>query len=50
MPLTFIAGIYEMNFDPMPELGWKLGYPGVLLVMLGVTLSIFLWFRRKRWL
>lgn len=50
MPLTFIVGIYGMNFDFMPELGWKLGYPGIMLVMLGVTLSIYTWFRRKHWL
>lgn len=50
MPLTFIAGIYGMNFDYMPELRWKLGYPGVLAVMGGVVLSIYLWFKRKGWL
>ena len=50
MPLTFIVGIYGMNFDFMPELRWKLGYPGVLLVMVAVTLSIYIWFRKKHWL
>lgn len=50
MPLTFIVGIYGMNFDFMPELEWKLGYPGVMLMMACVTLIIFMWFRRKHWL
>lgn len=50
MPLTFIVGIYGMNFDFMPELRWRLGYPGVMIVMAGVTLSIYLWFKRKQWL
>lgn len=50
MPLTFIVGIYGMNFDFMPELHWKAGYPGVILVMLIVTLGIFTWFKRKQWL
>jgi magnesium transporter len=50
MPLTFIAGIYGMNFDFMPELRWKLGYPGVMALMALVTLCIYVWFRRKGWL
>lgn len=50
MPLTFIVGIYGMNFDFMPELKQKWGYPAVLIVMLIVTASIFFWFRRKKWL
>ncbi len=50
MPLTFIVGIYGMNFDFMPELRWKLAYPGVLLLMVGVTVAIYFWFRRKGWL
>ena len=50
MPLTFIVGIYGMNFDFMPELGWKLGYPGVLLLMAIVVACIFAWFKNKKWL
>jgi magnesium transporter len=50
LPLNFIAGIYGMNFQHMPELGWELGYPAVLLLMLAVAVGIFLWFRRKGWL
>lgn len=48
MPLTFIVGIYGMNFEFMPELHWKWGYPLVLLGMLLISLVIFLWFKRKK--
>ena len=48
MPLTFIAGIYGMNFDFMPELRWKLGYPMVLLAMFLISAIIFLWFKRRK--
>lgn len=50
MPLTFIVGIYGMNFNFMPELKWRLGYPAVLLSMAIVTIIIYLWFRKKGWL
>lgn len=50
MPLTFIAGIYGMNFQFMPELNEKWGYPAVLFSMLVVTVVIFLWFKRKKWM
>jgi magnesium transporter len=50
LPLTFIVGIYGMNFDLMPELRWPWGYPLVLGVMLGVCVFIFLWFKRRGWL
>jgi magnesium transporter len=50
MPLTFIVGIYGMNFDWMPELRWEVGYPAVLILMMGVTLLIYAWFRKKGWL
>jgi magnesium transporter len=50
MPLTFIVGIYGMNFDFMPELGWKMGYPGVMGLMVLVTISIYIWFKRNGWL
>lgn len=50
MPLTFIVGIYGMNFDFMPELKWRLGYPAVLLSMAILTLIIYVWFRKKGWL
>lgn len=50
LPLTFIAGVYGMNFAFMPELGQTYGYPAVVAVMLLVTLCIYQWFRRKGWL
>lgn len=50
MPLTFIAGIYGMNFKFMPELDERWGYPIVLIVMVVVSVVIFVWFRRKKWL
>jgi len=50
LPLTFIVGIYGMNFAHMPELAQPWGYPAVLVLMLGVSAAIFIWFRRKGWL
>ena len=50
IPLTFIAGVYGMNFVYMPELTWRWGYPAVWLLMLAVTLSLIVYFRRKKWL
>jgi magnesium transporter len=50
LPLTFIVGIYGMNFEFMPELKWKLGYPVVYIIMAIVTISIYIWFKRKKWL
>ena len=47
---TAIAGIYGMNFDYMPELQWKYGYPGVLALMLAISLVLYRWFRRNGWL
>ncbi len=50
IPLTFIVGLYGMNFKFMPELEWPWGYPSVLLLMLGVTVFMLFYFRRKKWL
>lgn len=50
MPMTFIVGLYGMNFEVMPELRWKFGYPGVLLLMAVVNILIYLWFKKKKWL
>jgi magnesium transporter len=49
MPLTFIAGVYGMNFRHMPELGWEWGYPLALLLMAVVAGGMLLFFRRKKW-
>jgi magnesium transporter len=50
LPLTFIAGLYGMNFRHMPELGWVLGYPFALVLMAVVAIGILLWFRHKGWI
>jgi len=56
IPLTFIAGVYGMNFDTkaspwnMPELAWAYGYPAVLLLMAAVAGGMLVYFRRKKWL
>lgn len=50
MPLTFIVGIYGMNFEYMPELRQKWGYPGVMILMVIVTICIYSWFKKKKWL
>jgi len=50
IPLTFIAGVYGMNFHFMPELKWPLGYFATLGIMLVVALFMVLYFKRKRWI
>ena len=50
MPLTFVVGIYGMNFDYMPELKMRYGYPLLLGIMVLLSCGIYLWFRKKRWL
>ncbi|MFD0671254.1 magnesium/cobalt transporter CorA [Cohnella sp. GCM10027633] len=49
MPLTFIAGVYGMNFVHMPELDWQWGYFGVIGVMMALGAGMFIWFKRKGW-
>jgi len=50
IPLTFVAGVYGMNFSFMPELGWQWGYFAALLVMAIIGAALIVYFRRKRWL
>lgn len=50
LPLTFIVGIYGMNFSYMPEMRSDFGYAGVWIVMLCVSLVIYFWFRSRGWL
>ena len=50
IPLTFFAGIYGMNFEYMPELKWKWGYPALWGVFLLITAGLLVFFRRKKWL
>ena len=50
LPLTFIVGLYGMNFKHMPELDWTWGYPAALGLMVIVAGAILLWFRRRGWI
>jgi len=50
IPLTFVAGIYGMNFEFMPELSWKWSYPILWIVLVLIFISMLLWFKRKKWL
>lgn len=50
LPITFIAGVYGMNFINMPELHQKMGYPAALGLMVLVTIAIYGWFKRKGWM
>ncbi len=47
LPLTFVVGLYGMNFHFMPELAWRSGYLFVWVIMLAVSLVIMIWFKRK---
>ena len=50
IPLTFIAGVYGMNFENMPELRWQWGYPAIWSVMLFIGILMLVYFRKKKWL
>lgn len=50
MPLTFLVGVYGMNFKHMPELEWPWAYPLLWLVMLLISAGMLLFFRKKKWL
>jgi magnesium transporter len=50
LPLTFLAGVYGMNFAYMPELGWKWSYPIFLGVLISIGTALVVYFKRKRWL
>ncbi|HSR88207.1 MAG TPA: magnesium/cobalt transporter CorA [Pontiella sp.] len=49
IPITFVAGIYGMNFNTMPELQWRYGYAAVWAVMLLLVAVMLVYFRRKKW-
>jgi len=49
IPLTFIVGIYGMNFHYMPELRWRWGYPAVLLLMTAISGYMLYFFKKKKW-
>ena len=50
IPLTFVAGIYGMNFENMPELSWQWGYFGLLGFMAIIALVLVIYFKKKKWL
>jgi magnesium transporter len=50
LPITFIAGVYGMNFEYMPELHWRWGYPAVLAAIALTAAAFLWWFRRRGWL
>jgi magnesium transporter len=50
IPLTFIVGVYGMNFKYFPELEWKYGYPLIMSAMLIIGLAMYIYMRRKKWL
>ena len=50
IPLTFLVGVYGMNFDYMPELHWRWSYAVLWMVMIGMGVSLLVFFRKKKWL
>lgn len=50
IPITFVAGIYGMNFENMPELKWTFGYAAVWAIMLAIAISMMIYLKRKKWL
>lgn len=50
IPLTFIAGVYGMNFDFMPELSWRYGYISVIVIMFTIGVAMLMLFKHKGWL
>ncbi len=49
LPITFIASIYGMNFEYMPELSWRWGYPAVLFLMAIVAGSLIVYMKHRKW-
>lgn len=50
IPMTFIAGVYGMNFEHMPELKWRWGYPAIWVVFISLGIGMFIFFRKKKWI
>ena len=50
IPLTFIVGVYGMNFEHFPELQWRYGYATIWIVMLGIAAGMLGYFRYKKWI
>ncbi len=49
-PLTFLTGVWGMNFRDMPDLTWRFGYPGALIVMFFIICGMLFFFRKKKWI
>ena len=49
IPLTFLVGVYGMNFEHMPELKWRFGYALVWMVMIGMAILLLYLFKKKKW-
>ena len=49
IPLTFLVGVYGMNFEHMPELHWQYGYICLWVVMIALSTSMLAFFKRKKW-
>ena len=50
IPLSFVVGVYGMNFKHMPELEWQFAYPMLMLLLLAIALAMLVFFRRRRWI
>jgi magnesium transporter len=50
IPLTFIAGVYGMNFEYMPELKWRWGYPALWGIFIMISIGLLVFFKRKKWM
>lgn len=50
IPLSFLVGVYGMNFDNMPELKWHYAYQGLWVVMITIVISMLVYFKKKKWL
>ena len=50
IPLSFVTGLYGMNFTNMPEIDWQWGYPFAWAVMIGMVIVMFIYFKRKNWI
>ena len=50
IPLTFMAGVYGMNFKYMPELNWQLSYPVFWVAVIFIFFLMLVWFKHKKWI
>ena len=49
IPITFLAGVYGMNFKILPEIGWQYGYLGFWIVVVLISAGMIFYFKRKKW-